>query len=65
MINDLKHTLWRDDDLEVRLRLQLSDSYDACTSSLLLINQILAEILKETGTLEILAQKVEYSLAIQ
>lgn len=58
MIGDLTHPLWRDNNLEDRIRLQLDESYDACISSLFLINQILAEILKETGTLEILAQKV-------
>lgn len=58
MIDDLAHPLWRDSNLEDRIRLQLDDSYDACVSSLFLINQILAEILKETGTLAILAQKV-------
>jgi len=58
MIDDLTHPLWQDSNLEDRIRLQLDESYDACISSLFLINQVLAEILKETGTLEILAQKV-------
>jgi len=58
MIDDLTHPLWRDSNLEDRIRLQLDESYDACISSSFLINQMLAEILKETGTLDILAQKV-------
>ena len=58
MIDDLEHPLWRDSGLESRLRDRLSDSYDACVSSLSLINDILLEILKDTKTLDILLQKV-------
>ena len=58
MIDDLEHPLWRDGDLENRLRDRLSDSYDGCVSSLSLINDILLEILKDTKTLDILLQKV-------
>lgn len=58
MIDDLEHPLWRDDDLESRLRNRLSDSYDGCVSSLSLINDILVEILQDTKSLDILLQKV-------
>ena len=61
MIDDLEHALWRDRDLENRLRDRLSDSYDACVSSLSLINEILLEILKDTKTLDTLLQKVRSS----
>lgn len=58
MIDNHHHPLWQDDELEGRLRDRLSDSYGACLSSLQLVNQLLREILNETGTLEILAQRV-------
>ncbi len=54
MIDDLEHALWRDADLEERLKARLVDSYDACVSALSLINDALTEILKETKTLDIL-----------
>ncbi|KAL8727371.1 MAG: hypothetical protein Q9181_005730 [Wetmoreana brouardii] len=57
MVHDLSHPAWQSKDLEDQVRRQLMDSYDACISSLWLINQTLAEILKETGGFEILAQK--------
>lgn len=60
MIDDLEHPLWRDSDLESRLRERLSDSYDGCVSSLSLINDILEEILQDTKALEILLQKVRF-----
>lgn len=58
MINDPRHALWQDEDLEDRLIVRLEDCYDACVSALSLINAALSEILRETKTLEILTQKV-------
>lgn len=58
MIADLRHPLWRDDNLERRLELQLKDSYGASIAALQLTDQILQDILKETGTFDIINQKV-------
>lgn len=58
IIDDLGHALWRDEDLEERLKTRLDDCYAGCVSALALINDILTEILKETKTLDILLQKV-------
>ena len=62
MIEDLEHPLWRDGDLDRRLKDRLSDSYDGCVSSLSLINDILVEILHDTKTLDIQLQKVSFLL---
>ncbi len=60
MVDDLGHALWQDEDLETRLRAQLSDCYEACVSALSLINTLLTEILQETKTLDIVQKKVRY-----
>ncbi len=58
MINDPRHALWQDEDLEDRFKVLLTDCYDACVSALSLINAVLSDILRETKTLDILTQKV-------
>lgn len=58
MIDDLRHPLWEDADLEDRMKINLNDCYAGCVSALSLINNILTEILKETKTLDILLQRV-------
>ena len=62
MVDDLQHTLWQEDGLEDRLKARLNESYDACISALSLINTLLADILKETKTLDILNEKVYHSI---
>ena len=62
MVDDLQHILRQEDGLEDRLKARLNESYDACISALSLINTLLADILKETKTLDILNEKVRHSI---
>ena len=58
MINNLQHWSWQDPRLEGKLQERLNENYEACRSSLQLIDGTLKDILKDTKTLEILLQQV-------
>ena len=62
MRSDLQSTMWRDKRLEARLKDRLEHSYEACSSALTLINNVLTDILEETRSLHLLAQKVHFFL---
>lgn len=58
MIDNLRHPLWKDKDLETQLKELLETNYDACISALSLINTLLTDILKETEMFNTLNQQV-------
>ncbi len=58
MLDDLRHPLWQDEDLEIQLEERLETNYDACVSALSLIDTLLKDILKETKIFDILKQRV-------
>lgn len=58
MLDDLRHPLWQDEDLEIQLKERLEKNYDACVSALSLIDTLLKDILKETKIFDILKQRV-------
>ena len=62
MVDDLRHVLWQEQNLEERLKARLNESYDACVSALSLINTLLTDVLKETKIFDIIDAKVCCSL---
>ena len=56
--DDRRHRSWRDPGLEEKVKARLEENYDACVSALRLINGSLTDILRETGTLDILTEHV-------
>lgn len=61
MLNDRTSGLWRDEELDRRLAERLDESFVTCVSTLELINESLADILRETGGFEdLLKTKVDY-----
>ncbi len=60
MLDNPKHVLWSNKELEARLEGQLNECCEACISALRLINEVLQDIAKSTGALDILLDEVRY-----
>lgn len=56
--DDRRHRSWQDPGLEEKVKARLEENYGACVSALRLINDLLIDILRETGTLDILTEQV-------
>ena len=56
--DDRRHRSWQDPELEEKVKARLEENYDACVRVLRLINDLLIDILRETGTLHILTEQV-------
>lgn len=65
MLNEHRHILWRDRDLDTQLRFCLGESFDACVAALRLVQQTLDHAVGKYGGLEMLLTRSKVGFAPQ